>query len=259
MLKKGIAVLVSAVMGLGVFAYADYKKSASVRTYAITQEQQDFIEQLGSAAQKTYSEYKILPSMTVAQAILESGWGKSSLSALYYNFFGMKADSSYTGESVVLRTGEEVNGIMITVNGTFRVYHSFEEGIEGYYQFITGYERYSNLIGETDYKESCRKIQADGWATASNYADYLISLIESFNLTRFDIPIDDNNYIEDDIYGDINRDGIVSTEDAEMMSSFLLGQCELDDEQRETADINFDGKIDSFDVTKIRKMIVEIS
>ncbi len=255
MIKKGIAFLAAAVIGLGAFAYSDYKKPPAVQTYAITQEQQDFIEQLGSAAQKTYSQYGILPSMTVAQAILESGWGKSSLSALYYNFFGMKADSTYDGESVVLQTGEEVNGMMITVNGTFRVYHSFEEGIEGYYQFITGYQRYSNLIGETDYKEACRKIQADGWATASNYADYLISLIESFDLTRFDVLPDDNNYGED-IYGDINCDGVVSAEDAEMMSGFLLGQCEFDDVQRETSDINFDGRIDSFDVTVIRKLIV---
>lgn len=255
MLKKGIAVLASAVIGLGAFVYSDYKKSPSVQTYAITQEQQDFIEQLGSAAQQTYSQYGILPSMTVAQAILESGWGNSSLSALYYNFFGMKADSTYTGESVVLRTGEEVNGVRITVNGTFRVYHSFEEGIEGYYQFITGYERYSNLIGETDYKEACRKIQADGWATASNYGDYLISLIESFNLTRFDVPADDNNYIEE-VYGDINSDGIVSPEDAEIISGYLLGQYEPDDIQREKSDMNYDGKIDSFDLTAIRKLIV---
>ncbi|MBO5103668.1 MAG: glucosaminidase domain-containing protein, partial [Ruminococcus sp.] len=158
------------------------------------------------------------------------------------------------GESVVLRTGEEVNGVMITVNGTFRVYHSFEEGIEGYYQFITGYERYSNLIGETDYKEACYKIKADGWATASNYAEYLISLIESYNLTRFDVPLDNNG--TEEVVGDINCDGTVSAEDAEMMREFLLGQCELDDVQREKSDINSDGKIDSFDVTAIRKLIV---
>ncbi len=254
MLKKVISVIASAVIAIGGFAYSEYRKSPSAYTYAITQEQQDFIEQLGSAAQKTYSQYGILPSMTVAQAILESGWGRSSLSALYYNFFGMKADSTYTGESVVLRTGEEVNGVMITVNGTFRVYHSFEEGIEGYYQFITGYERYSNLIGETDYKEACYKIKADGWATASNYAEYLISLIESYNLTRFDVPLDDNG--TEEIVGDINCDGTVSAEDAEMMREFLLGQCELDDIQREKSDINSDGKIDSFDVTAIRKLIV---
>lgn len=254
MLKKVISVIASAVIAIGGFAYSEYRKSPSAHTYAITQEQQDFIEQLGSAAQKTYSQYGILPSMTVAQAILESGWGRSSLSALYYNFFGMKADSTYTGESVVLRTGEEVNGVMITVNGTFRVYHSFEEGIEGYYQFITGYERYSNLIGETDYKEACYKIKADGWATASNYAEYLISLIESYNLTRFDVPLDNNG--TEEVVGDINCDGTVSAEDAEMMREFLLGQCELDDVQREKSDINSDGKIDSFDVTAIRKLIV---
>lgn len=254
MLKKVISVIASAVIAIGGFAYSEYRKSPSAYTYAITQEQQDFIEQLGSAAQKTYSQYGILPSMTVAQAILESGWGRSSLSALYYNFFGMKADSTYTGESVVLRTGEEVNGVMITVNGTFRVYHSFEEGIEGYYQFITGYERYSNLIGETDYKEACYKIKADGWATASNYAEYLISLIESYNLTRFDVPLDNNG--TEEVVGDINCDGTVSAEDAEMMREFLLGQCELDDIQREKSDINSDGKIDSFDVTAIRKLIV---
>lgn len=254
MLKKVISVIASAVIAIGGFAYSEYRKSPSAYTYAITQEQQDFIEQLGSAAQKTYSQYGILPSMTVAQAILESGWGRSSLSALYYNFFGMKADSTYTGESVVLRTGEEVNGVMITVNGTFRVYHSFEEGIEGYYQFITGYERYSNLIGETDYKEACYKIKADGWATASNYAEYLISLIESYNLTRFDVPLDNNG--TEEVVGDINCDGTVSAEDAEMMREFLLGQCELDDVQREKSDINSDGKIDSFDVTAIRKLIV---
>lgn len=156
---------------------------------AITQEQQIFINNLGNAAQKNYSKYRILPSMTVAQAILESNWGKSSLSALYYNFFGMKAGSSYKGETVDLKTGEEVNGVLINVTGKFRVYHSFDEGIEGYYQFITGISRYSNLIGETNYKEACRKIKEDGWATDSQYTTKLISIIETYNLTKFDTDV----------------------------------------------------------------------
>lgn len=125
--------------------------------------------------------------MTVAQAILESGWGESELSALYYNFFGMRADSTYTGKTVVLRTGEEIDGVIIGMNGEFRAYDSFEEGIEGYYQFITGYERYSNLIWETDYHIACKKIKEDGWATASNYSECLIDIIESYNLVRFDM------------------------------------------------------------------------
>ncbi len=165
------------------------KDSMYMSTCAITDAQQTFIDNLGYAAQKNYSKYKILPSMTVAQAILESNWGKSSLSKLYYNFFGMKAGSSYSGETVTLRTGEEINGVNITVNGTFRVYHSFDEGIEGYYKFITGYSRYSNLIGETSYVTACNKIRQDGWATDSAYSTKLISLIEKYNLTRFDSDV----------------------------------------------------------------------
>lgn len=172
----------------GISACSRHRKNSepSGKTYGLSRKQLDFIEQLGEASQKNYSRYGILPSMTVAQAILESGWGESELSALYYNFFGMRADSTYTGESVVLRTGEEIDGIMIKMDGEFRAYHSFEEGIEGYYQFITGYERYSNLIWETDYRTACYKIKDDGWATAGNYAECLIDIIESYDLTRFD-------------------------------------------------------------------------
>lgn len=111
----------------------------------------------------------------------------------------MKAGSSYSGETVTLKTGEEINGVNITVNGTFRVYHSFDEGIEGYYKFITGYSRYSNLIGETNYKTACNKIRQDGWATDSSYSIKLISLIENYNLTRFDseVPPEENKEVID--------------------------------------------------------------
>lgn len=181
--------VVIAVVITGISACSRNRKTPepSVQTYGLSRKQLDFIEHLGSASQKNYSKYGILPSMTVAQAILESGWGDSELSALYYNFFGMRADSTYTGEKVTLRTGEEIDGVIVKMDGDFRAYHSFEEGIEGYYQFITGYERYSNLIWETDYRTSCYNIQEDGWATASNYAECLIDIIESYDLTRFDV------------------------------------------------------------------------
>lgn len=157
-------------------------------TYTTTQAttNEEFIELVGNSAKQYYSTYDILPSLTVAQAILESSWGKSSLSKLYYNFFGMKAGSNYSGETVSLKTGEEKNGIKITTTGTFRVYHSYDEGIQGYYQFITGLSRYKNLQGVKDYKTACNLIRQDGWATDSQYSAKLINLIETYNLTRFD-------------------------------------------------------------------------
>ena len=163
----------------------------SITAYAIDQANQAFIENVGNAAKKNYEKYNILPSLTVAQAILESNWGKSKLAKDYYNFFGMKAGNNYTGETVTLNTKEEISGELVTVKCKFRVYHSFDEGIEGYYKFITGIPRYSNLIGETNYKEACRKIREDGWATDSSYTDKLISLIEKYNLTKYDCIVGD--------------------------------------------------------------------
>ena len=186
-MKKQIAAVMASLMCMGcVTTVAPSTVVKPVSAYAITQTQKTFINNLGNAAKKTYSKYKILPSMTVAQAILESSWGQSTLSKKYYNFFGMKAGSNYNGETVTLQTTEEINGKLVKVNGTFRAYHSFDEGIEGYYKFITGYSRYSNLIGETNYKEACRKIREDGWATDSKYTTKLINLIEQYNLTQFD-------------------------------------------------------------------------
>lgn len=190
-MKKTVAVLMASLMCMGgAAAVASPDVVKPVSAYAITQsQQQQFINNLGTAAQKGYAQYRILPSMTIAQAILESAWGQSTLSSRYYNFFGMKAGSNYHGETVTLQTTEEINGVLVRVNGTFRAYHSFDQGIEGYYQFITGYSRYSNLIGETDYKAACRKIREDGWATDSGYTNKLISLIERYDLTRFDTMI----------------------------------------------------------------------
>lgn len=194
-MKKQIAAVMASLMCMGcVTTVAPSTVVKPVSAYAITQTQKTFINNLGNAAKKTYSKYKILPSMTVAQAILESSWGQSTLSKKYYNFFGMKAGSNYNGETVTLQTTEEINGKLVKVNGTFRAYHSFDEGIEGYYKFITGYSRYSNLIGETNYKEACRKIREDGWATDSKYTTKLINLIEQYDLTQFDpgnIPVPD--------------------------------------------------------------------
>ena len=164
--KRALSLLLS--LWFSIFALFGNRSFLSpVSTYAIDADQQAFIENVGNAAKRHYSIYRILPSMTTAQAILESNWGRSTLASKYYNFFGMKAGSKYTGEKVNLPTKEEVNGELVSVDAYFRVYHSFDEGIEGYYQFITGYPWYSNLIGETDYKAACRKIREDGWATDS--------------------------------------------------------------------------------------------
>ena len=145
-----------------------------------------FIDMIGKAAVAEYERFKILPSLTIAQAILESNWGKSGLSQKAYNYFGMKAGADWKGATYNAQTQEQTAaGQPFTVNAAFRAYPNVQAGIRGYYVFLQ-YPRYANLKGVTDYKEACRLIKADGWATDVKYADKLVSLIEKYGLTKYD-------------------------------------------------------------------------
>ncbi len=151
-------------------------------------EQNSFIETIAAAARKNYATYKILPSLTIAQAILESNWGKSALAQQCHNYFGMKWSSTATcGYKEFLTKEQNKDGTWITIMAKFRKYDSLEDGIKGYYEFLQ-YKRYQNLKGVTDYKEACRLIKADGWATALTYTPSLINLIEKYSLTQYDVP-----------------------------------------------------------------------
>lgn len=151
----------------------------------MTTAQQNFIKKIATAAQNNYATYKILPSLTIAQAILESNWGNSSL-AKYYNFFGMKWSNGCGCNYVAKTTSEEyVVGQISNIVAKFRSYANINDGIVGYYKFLQ-YARYSNLKGVTNYKTACTLIKQDGWATDSSYTTKLINLIETYNLTQYD-------------------------------------------------------------------------
>ena len=69
--------------------------------------QRDFINQIKEGAIQNWHKYKVLPSITAAQACLESGWGQSALAkSPNFNLFGIKASSDYTGPKVNMRTQE---------------------------------------------------------------------------------------------------------------------------------------------------------
>lgn len=146
----------------------------------------EFIDMIGKAAVAEYERFKILPSLTIAQAILESNWGKSGLSQKAHNYFGMKAGSGWKGATYNAQTQEQTPaGQAFTINAAFRAYPDVQAGIRGYYVFLQ-YPRYANLKGVTDYKEACRLIKADGWATDVSYTDKLVSLIEKYGLVKYD-------------------------------------------------------------------------
>ena len=147
----------------------------------------EFIASVAQYVQKHAPQYDIaVCSPIIAQACLESGWGKSKLSATYHNYFGLKCGSKWTGKSVNLTTKEEYTvGTKTTIKDNFRVYDSMEDGIRGYFEFIQ-LERYHNLRGITDPKRYLETIKADGYATSSTYVSDNMRLIEQYQLTRYD-------------------------------------------------------------------------
>ncbi len=155
-------------------------------TFSSTARLQNFIESVEDGAIAGWSEYGVLPSVTVAQAILESGWGQSSLSTSAHNLFGIKADSSWTGSTVSYPTQEYVNGSYVTVNARFRAYANNSASVEDHGAFLKENSRYSNIIGNTSYTSVVNDLQSDGYATDPSYAQSLLSLIKEYNLTSLD-------------------------------------------------------------------------
>ena len=151
------------------------------------QQQSQFIANLGKYTVKHYNEHKILPSMTIAQGILESNWGTSELAVKAYNYFGMKWSANCGCDYYEKKTAEQKpDGSYYTVVAKFRKYKNMEKGFAGYYDFLDSKPWYDNLKGVTDYKEACKLIKQDGWATSLSYTDNLIKLIEKHNLYVYD-------------------------------------------------------------------------
>ena len=146
----------------------------------------EYIEKIGAMAREDMKKTKILASLTIAQAILESNWGRSSLAVEpNNNLFGIKG--SYNGQSCVFPTSEYINGKWVKVNANFRKYPSWAESIADHSALFNNYNRYANLRGCKDYKLACKYVREDGYATDPSYTSKLINLIESNYLNRFDV------------------------------------------------------------------------
>ena len=156
-------------------------------------DKETFIQKVAEKVNKYAPLYGIcVHSPIIAQAIIESGWGKSGLASKYHNYFGLKCGSSWKGKSVNMATKEEYKvGTMTNIRDNFRVFDDFDDGIRGYFEFINT-SRYTNLKGVTNPREYCEKLKSDGYATSSAYVDTLMVVIQKNNLTRFDGNGDDD-------------------------------------------------------------------
>lgn len=157
----------------------------------IDSEKMAFIETISDGAISNYNKYGILPSITMAQAILESGWGNSELAVTHNNLFGIKADLRWNGAVATIATSENYNDSTIA---NFRKYDSIDESIEDHGKFLYENSRYAEygLFNGRDYKSQAQALEDAGYSTVKDengepiYADKLISLIEKYNLMQYD-------------------------------------------------------------------------
>jgi len=161
---------------------------------ALKEYQVQFVRSMTSLVKKYNNQYQIDDSCVcaiVAQSCNESNWGRSQLSSQYFNHWGMKCGSHWTGKSVNMETHEETPAGTIKVNSDFRVYDSFELGVVGYFEFIQA-SRYLNLRdcrGSQDYLQT---IKDDGWATSSTYVSDIMKIVNQINYLVDDTPPDSN-------------------------------------------------------------------
>ena len=146
-----------------------------------------FIKEIAPIIQRYAKQYGYkVASPIIAQACIESAFGTSSLGKRYHNYFGMKCGSSWKGKSVNLATKEEYTpGTLTSIKANFRAYDSMDEGVDGYFVFISS-KRYSNLKEATTPKEYLEMIKADGYATSSTYVNTNMSCINKYDLTKYD-------------------------------------------------------------------------
>lgn len=157
----------------------------------MTTGQQSFFNNILPAIQQVSQKNSIVTSVMLAQSILESGWGTSQLATNAYNIFGIKADSSWKGNTYTIQTKEVVNGKTITVEKQFRAYKSLLESISDYGSFFTStawrIKNYASFLQATNHETALTSLLASGYATDPAYAEKLKSLIQRYGLDQYDL------------------------------------------------------------------------
>jgi flagellum-specific peptidoglycan hydrolase FlgJ len=139
-----------------------------------------YVKKYAPSATKNMRFFKIPASITLAQGILESGYGEGTLAKNANNHFGIKCHKDWKGKTITHDDDEK--------GECFRSYKNPLRSYRDHSLFLVNRDRYSNLfkLKRKDYKGWATGLKAAGYATDPKYADKLRSLIERFNLTRFD-------------------------------------------------------------------------
>ena len=186
------AAIVAGITGQAAETTADAAKLAAMS-------QAEFVDWIGQLAAEDMKTSGILASVTAAQSILESGYGKSELALNALNLGGMKAElsgntwpSAWDGKMYTKDTAEqEPDGTYITIKADFRAYPSVAAYLADHSAYLAGAKkgdslRYAGIVGCTDYRTAFQILKDGEYATSLDYVDKLCAVVEKWNLTRYD-------------------------------------------------------------------------
>ena len=151
----------------------------------------EYIATMGPIAQNDYSRTGIMASVTLAQSIIESGWGKSELTQQANNMFGIKCSSGWDGGCINMSTGEQTaSGESYTIVSGFRKYDSIEASVSDHSEFLSvGTYVANGVLTATTYQEQVAAIKAGGYATAVDYVSTINNAISTYNLDKWDVKV----------------------------------------------------------------------
>ncbi len=151
-----------------------------------------FLKMVAPAAQAAQKKWSVPASVTIAQAILESGWGKSALAQQANNFFGIKAVAHAQADSYAeFKTSEFVDGRRTAEMAKFARYASPTDCFAAHAVLLALTSRYRPaMIVADDPSHFCAELQLCGYSTNPQYAASLRALIAEFDLTQYDLQPD---------------------------------------------------------------------
>ena len=185
-------------------AVAEYfgqaKPTVPTKTVPVVLDEEKFVQSVADCLKG--KKLNILPSVTIAQAILESGWGRSELAKNAHNLFGIKPGKDWSGKTYSKRTKEQKpTGEVYEIFADFRAYDSFADSIMDHDAFFvsTDWRRknYAPVLSAKNYKDQAKALQSCGYATALDYGKQLIQLIERLGLQQYDRGVE--KYVTRDI------------------------------------------------------------
>lgn len=154
-----------------------------------------YIKTYSNLAIKEMETYNIPASITLAQAILESGSGESRLALKGNNHFGIKCHNNWDGDTIIEDDDEQ--------GECFRKYLKPSDSYKDHSLFLANRTRYKSLFSlhTQNYKGWAKGLKKAGYATNPEYASLLIDLIEKYDLTRFDKNMNNKNLYFAHSYG----------------------------------------------------------